>query len=142
MVDNFSDSSAFPKRLSIVGSFLKAQRETKKLSQKALGQLFSPPVTTQFISNVERGVTPLPPHHVPTIAKALDVSEREILATLEEEYSMKLTGGVKREPLHFQQGSSEEEYFRKVFNAFLLSDPKVKKDFEQYCESCLNVKRI
>src|SRR3954469_19062686 len=80
------------KRPKLVGEFIRKRREALGLSQRALGLLFEPAVTTQFISNVERGVTPLPPAHVPTLAKALLVSEDEIMSLLEREYSLKLSG--------------------------------------------------
>src|SRR5271163_2747168 len=78
------------KRPRLVGAYIRTRRESLGLSQRALGLLFAPPVTTQFISNVERGVTPLPPAHVPTLAKALSVAESEIMNLLEKEYSQKL----------------------------------------------------
>src|SRR3984957_15346979 len=80
------------KRPKIVGNFIRQRREALGLSQRALGLLFEPAVTTQFISNVERGVTPLPPAHVPTLTKALRVSESEMMALLEREYTQKLSG--------------------------------------------------
>ena len=49
------------KKPRLVGNFIRQKREALGLSQRALGQKFTPPVTTQFISNVERGVTPLSP---------------------------------------------------------------------------------
>src|SRR4051812_39391659 len=76
----------------LVGNFIRERRESLGLSQRALGLLFDPPVTTQFISNIERGVTPLPPVHVPTLTKALLVPEAEFTALLEREYALKLTG--------------------------------------------------
>src|ERR1700747_3131669 len=84
------------KRPKLVGNFIRERREALGLSQRALGLLFSPPVTTQFISNVERGVTPLPPAHVPTLCKALMVSEGELMALLEREYTVKLSGRLGR----------------------------------------------
>src|SRR6478609_9296856 len=80
------------KQPKLVGNFIKSRRTSLNLSQRALGLLFDPPVTTQFISNVERGVTPLPPAHVPTLTKALQVSESEMMGLLEKEYTMKLSG--------------------------------------------------
>src|SRR3989338_5404080 len=91
------------KRSKVVGEFIRKQREALGMSQKALGQLFSPPVTTQFISNVERGVTPLPPVHIPVLAKFLATTEMEIMALLEKEYALKLTGRLGR------SGTSPEE---------------------------------
>src|SRR3989338_6697609 len=75
-----------------VGNFIRQRREALGLSQRALGLLFTPPVTTQFISNVERGVTPLPPAHIPTLCRALKISESEVMAILEREYAVKLSG--------------------------------------------------
>lgn len=83
-------------RPKLVGNFIRQKREAAGLSQRALGLLFSPPVTTQFISNLERGVTPLPLNHIPTLVKALQVSETEIMSLLEREYTMKLSGRLAR----------------------------------------------
>jgi transcriptional regulator with XRE-family HTH domain len=80
----------------IVGTFIKSKRAKLGLSQKALGQLFEPAVTTQFISNLERGVTPLPTNHVPKLAKALQISEAELMALLEKEYAAKLSGKLSK----------------------------------------------
>lgn len=80
----------------IVGSFIKSRRSRLGLSQKALGQLFDPVVTTQFISNLERGVTPLPPNHVPKLATALQIPEPELMALLEKEYAAKLSGKLSK----------------------------------------------
>ena len=74
----------------ILGDFIRKRRETLGLSQKALGQLFEPPVTTQFISNLERGVTPLPPVHVSTLAEALKVAEVDLTFLMEKEYALRL----------------------------------------------------
>src|SRR5579884_1380614 len=84
------------KRPRLVGNYIRSRREALGLSQRALGLLFTPAVTTQFISNVERGVTPLPPAHVPTLAKALSVSDAEIMNLLEKEYSLKLNERLGR----------------------------------------------
>src|SRR5690349_10185472 len=84
------------KRGKLVGEFIRKRREALNLSQRSLGLLFSPPVTTQFISNVERGVTPLPPAHIPTLTKALNVSETELMALMEQEYAFKLSGRLGR----------------------------------------------
>lgn len=80
------------KKISLVGQFIKKRRTELGLSQKALGQAFQPAVTTQFISNIERGVTPLPPTHVATLCQALKISDSEIFALLEKDYALKLTG--------------------------------------------------
>jgi transcriptional regulator with XRE-family HTH domain len=75
----------------LVGNFIRQRREALNISQRALGQLFTPPVTTQFISNVERGVTPFPAGHVPVLAKVLQVSEKELMSVMEQEYALRLS---------------------------------------------------
>jgi transcriptional regulator with XRE-family HTH domain len=129
----------------LVGSYIRTRREAIKLSQRALGQMFQPPVTTQFISNVERGVTPLPPAHVPTLARALGTPEAEIMKILEKEYAMKLSGrlGVEgslpsssEEP---QSHSPEQEYLRRINDSYKKADEKTRAAFASVCETILNV---
>jgi len=74
-----------------VGSFIRQKREEKHLSQKELGQKFTPPVTTQFVSNLERGITPVPAVHINALVKGLDMNEHELMALMEKEYAAKLT---------------------------------------------------
>ena len=75
----------------LIGSFIRQKREILGLSQRELGQRLTPPVTTQFISNMERGVTPLPPTHIPALASALGVTESEITQVLEKEFLLKIS---------------------------------------------------
>src|SRR5437016_5507318 len=98
-----------PKRLKLVGEFIRKRREAAGMSQRALGLLFDPPVTTQFISNVERGVTPLPPVHIPVLAKALLVDEMELTSLLEREYAQKLSGRLGRPGEASAPGSGENQ---------------------------------
>ena len=74
-----------------VGAFIRQKREEKHFSQKELGQKFSPPVTTQFVSNLERGITPVPAVHIQALVKGLDLNEHELMALMEKEYAAKLT---------------------------------------------------
>ena len=69
----------------------KHKREEKHLSQKELGQKFTPAVTTQFVSNLERGITPVPAVHIQALVKGLDINEHELMALMEKEYAAKLT---------------------------------------------------
>ena len=93
MIDDQSNQKPVltKKQPGLVGQFIREKRERLNLSQKALGQRFQPSVTTQFISNVERGVTPLPPTHVSMLAQALQIKEDEIRNILEQEYAQKLS---------------------------------------------------
>src|SRR5690606_28317860 len=106
MVD---DSKGQPRNPRLVGTFIRQRRDALRLSQRALGQLFDPPVTTQFISNVERGVTPLPPAHVPTLAKALVADENEIMSLLEREYAVKLSGRLGKDASLNGHGTPREQ---------------------------------
>ncbi len=98
-----------------------------------------PPVTTQFISNVERGVTPLPPAHVPTIAKALGVEDVEIFNLLEQEFSQKLSG-------RFGKGSparaalcSHCSLAKSLIEAYKKADSTARARFAEACKNVLNV---
>ena len=142
------------KRPRLVGNYIRSRREALGLSQRALGLLFTPPVTTQFISNVERGVTPLPPAHVPTLAKALSVSDSEMMNLLEKEYSLKLNERLGRPEAPLNGPESIEAlshslgltiapgdlaFMQSLYNAYKQADPKTRQTFAIVCESILNV---
>jgi len=150
-----SDSSRPPK---LVGSFIRTRREALGLSQRALGLLFAPPVTTQFISNVERGVTPLPPAHVPTLVKALMVSEEELMSLLEREYTVKLSGrlgkaadastngvadgggGMVTMP-HLIIATPDYDFMRTLYDAYRQADGKTRQAFATVVESMLSMRK-
>ncbi|MBI4925842.1 MAG: helix-turn-helix transcriptional regulator [Bdellovibrio sp.] len=121
--------SKYPK---LVGEFIKQKREDLGLSQKELGQLFDPPVTTQFISNVERGVTPLPPSHVAFLTKALNVAEEEVMTLLEKEYAVKLSSrlgkvnSTNKCPNLLISDPVEFELMKKLYEFFSKANPKDK----------------
>jgi transcriptional regulator with XRE-family HTH domain len=148
------------KRPKLVGNFIRQQREKLHLSQRALGLLFDPPVTTQFISNVERGVTPLPPAHVPLLTKALQVSEAEIMSLLKSEYTFKLSGrlgiaqddvGSANRPVimmpksasdqsnssHIEVLAQDYPFIRALYQAYRGADMKTRETFSKLCETSL-----
>jgi len=137
------------KRPRLVGAFIRQRREAVGLSQRALGLLFSPAVTTQFISNLERGVTPLPPAHIPTLCRALQISEAELLALLEREYSAKLSGRLGKEgALDAGTGGSslavdprDLAFMRNLYDAYRGADDKTRAAFETVCESILKLSK-
>src|SRR5689334_20936874 len=141
MVDN--------QRPKLVGAFIRQRREGLGLSQRALGLIFEPAVTTQFISNVERGVTPLPPAHVPTLCKALQVSEGEIMSLLEQEYTLKLSGRLRRDGgatlVNTQSANAlsisthDYSFMRSLYEAFRQADASTRQAFFSVCESILKV---
>ncbi|NDD91112.1 XRE family transcriptional regulator [bacterium] len=137
---------------SLVGSFLRSRRESVKLSQRQLGLRFKPPVTTQFISNLERGVTPLPAHHIPTLTKELQLSEAELLSLLEREYAQKINDRIHREPKEAESGvtpstlrslvvqEKDAEFIRAIYHAYSLADPETQRNFVSMCEKILRVR--
>lgn len=139
------------RRLRLVGEFIKARRESLRLSQRALGLLFEPPVTTQFISNIERGVTPLPPIHVPALAKILTVSELELMVLLEKEFAHKLSEklgnpatsggptGESNDPLSLVVANSDYPFMKSLYESYRVADEKTRKAFETICENMLKL---
>ncbi|MBY0470050.1 helix-turn-helix domain-containing protein [bacterium] len=136
----------------IVGNYIRERRESAGLSQKALGQLFSPPVTTQFISNIERGVTPLPPVHISTLTKALNIPENELLTLMEKEYLAKLSGRLDPHSNGVAHGAHDpsatwpdvkvapEDFLliHKLYDAYKNAGPEKRQEFLALCESVLN----
>lgn len=134
----------------LVGNFIREKREALGLSQRALGQLFVPAVTTQFISNVERGVTPLPPTHVPTLSKALSVPEAEIMSVLEREYAVRLTGrlGIEGQSTDATLGQTRvsvapEDFalMQAIYEAYRKASEDNQKSFIQACQNILRIHR-
>lgn len=116
-----------------VGAFIRQKREEKGLSQKELGQKFEPPVTTQFVSNLERGITPVPAVHVQALVRGLEINEQELMILMEKEYAAKLTHKIAGQ--HMEPNSdapavivvprSEEAFFKMLvqnFNSLSESD--------------------
>ena len=135
----------------IVGEFIKKRREALNISQKSLGLAFNPPVTTQFISNLERGVTPLPHSHVAVIAKALQTTEAEIAALLEREYAMKLSNrlgtavGSDHDATALHSASSlvvdheHLEFMKRLYSAYRSADSSQKHSFVEMCKNILKM---
>jgi len=131
-------------KATVVGAYLRKRREELGISQKALGGLFEPAVTTQFVSNVERGVTPLPANHVPTLAKVLQVTESELMAVLEKDYAQRLTAKLGKHELHAMGDPSslkfvgvepeQEEFWKKVVHLYDGSGHEAKERFHRVCE--------
>lgn len=138
------------KKTRLVGEFIKKKRVALALSQKELGMLFNPPVTTQFISNVERGVTPLPPTHVVFLAKALSTSESEFMTLLEKEYAQKLNerlgkqgdeiSGIGSGVLPSMLVSRADfDFMKNLYDAYQEADSSTKQAFATVCESILKL---
>jgi transcriptional regulator with XRE-family HTH domain len=140
------------KMLKIVGGFIRQKREAKNLSQRSLGLLFTPAVTTQFISNIERGVTPLPPTHVPILAAALDIKEEELMSLLEREFTAKLSGRLGKsgsgESANGTPAASDSTQFlaiagphfsfiQDLYEAYRAADPASRSAFENVTQRML-----
>jgi transcriptional regulator with XRE-family HTH domain len=130
-------SSLSPQPPSLVGIFIREKREALSLSQRALGQKFEPTVTTQFISNIERGVTPLPPSHVSTVANALGFDRCELFSVMVREYSAR----IRREAGDPDLAADDADscYIYDVCQAYREADPAIRAEFEKICERMLNV---
>lgn len=65
----------------MIGKKIKNARLKKNLSQGDLAKtlMLSSP---QFVSNIERGVAPLPPKYIPILSKELGFSEQELVDDL------------------------------------------------------------
>jgi transcriptional regulator with XRE-family HTH domain len=136
-------------KIKIVGEYIRAKRELIGLSQKALGLGFEPKVTTQFISNLERGVTPLPHMHIPTLAKLLNVKESEIASLLEKEYAFKLNqklgyalpseGDLQASIQSVIVSDSDYNFMNELYRAYKSADVQTKEAFSSACQSLLRL---
>ena len=131
---------------NIVGQFIRTERERKGLSQKSLGQMFSPPVTTQFISNIERGVTPLPPVHIQTLTKIFELDEEIFLDVFEREYVTKLSQQVGRPDYASNHAAGKSLYvanqnfdlMKKFVDAFQGADATSQEQMKRTIETLIS----
>jgi hypothetical protein len=124
-------------------------------------------VTTQFISNIERGVTPLPPAHISTLTRALKIPEEDLMHTLEREYSMKISNRVGRPELAMQDyvpggltpgqyarapidssdqsvlsiESGDRALFAKIYEGYKSADETVKESFQNMADTVLHLSK-
>ena len=98
-----------------IGQFIREKRLEAGLSQRALGKAFDCEVTTQFISNVERGVCPMPVYKIPELARVLKCDPNEIVAVMCEEYESLLLSSIYgfKENLISQTKTQNEEVCQK-----------------------------
>jgi len=75
---------------NIIGNFIREKRTKKGISQGDLGKRLGYG-SAQFISNLERGLAPLPPKIMKDLTKYLDISEREMLSIMLKEHEVYLT---------------------------------------------------
>jgi hypothetical protein len=89
---------------------------------------------------------------VPTLAKALQAHETEIMQLLEKEYSAKLTERLGRtehdgmEPTGGVPGLTiqpmDMEFMKILYRAYQQADPKTRQTFASVCETILNVPKV
>ena len=131
------------KSLNIVGQFVREKREALGISQRSLGLLFNPAVTTQFISNIERGVTPLPTIHIATLVKNLKLTESELIHMMEKEYAAKITNKVGLPMGHGPPGSPipghDHAFITRLSQAFHLADQNTQTAFKDACRTILKL---
>ena len=103
-------------------------------------------------------MTPLPPHHVPILARELRVEEGELLSLLEREYAQKISDRMHRQTVDAgapQSGAEgvvtsstlknlvveekDAEFIRAVYQAYSLADTATKENFASLCEKILRM---
>ncbi|MBL7717182.1 MAG: helix-turn-helix transcriptional regulator [Bdellovibrionales bacterium] len=130
------------KRLKIVGQFIRSGREKVGISQRELGLKLNPAVTTQFISNVERGITPLPVDHVAAVARALELSESDLYAVMEREYAFKITGGRSVSSNTVDPTSPVGQIVDAVATAFEKADSGRRREWAEITARILNAPNL
>lgn len=139
-----------PTQPRIIGKHIRERRKSLGISQRALGQLFQPTVTTQFISNVERGVTPLPTVHIDTICDVLKIPKEEMQRLMEQEYAAKLSGRLGGLPTpppseptpgsnSMNVRSQDLEFMKRVYSSYVQAGPETQQAFKKVCHTILNL---
>lgn len=122
------------KKTSFLGSFIKTKRTELGLSQKALGSLLEPPVTTQFISNIERGATPLPAVHIQKLCQHLKIKEEDLILVMEKQYAEKLSHRVGLPLGTNPTASGLPSWWGNLAQNYLSSNKETQEQFIRACE--------
>ena len=142
-MENISKKS-LAKSPNWVGAFIRQKREDKGFSQKELGQRFEPAVTTQFVSNLERGITPIPAVHVQALVRALEIREQELMLLMEKEYAAKLTHkiagqsmeiGSEHAPAVIVVPRADEEFFNWMVQSYNNLNESDRQQFKGQLKS-------
>lgn len=121
-----------------LAEFIKLRREALSLSQKDLALTFSPPVSTQFISNLERGVTPVPHSQIETLSQSLKCEAHEIVTLLQMDLGQKFSSDSLK-ITRLDIGAEHAPLFQAIYKGFLAASPNTQQSFVRQCESMLNV---
>ena len=77
-----------------IGNLVKQGREKKKRSQADIAEALGLK-TAQSISNIERGVSPLPPMHFKKLGEILGVPKQKFVDAALAEYAIALKKGMR-----------------------------------------------
>ena len=135
------------RRITLVGDFIRNRRQALKISQQKLGQLLTPPVTTQFMSNIERGITPLPTHHLSCLARALKIKEHDLSELMEKELKLKFLGkigGISKPANEMIAAvkNHDVEFINKIYAAYQAADSATQKTFKEVSAALLKMKAV
>ena len=78
------------KRIGFAGDYIRRGRERLGYSQRGLAKAFSPELSNQFISNVERGHTPIPPRLISYLVDLLELDADVLFGLIEREFALNL----------------------------------------------------
>lgn len=76
-------------------TFLKVARESKDLTQAEMGKLLK--VDTQFVSNIERGISAIPAKYFPVINKHLGVPILKMENYMIERYRLRMRSEYRKQ---------------------------------------------
>lgn len=71
------------------GHIIRNARLKLGLSQKSVANELGYD-SAQFVSNIERGVSDVPPVHIPKLVNLLKIDKKKVYKLLEKEYSQKI----------------------------------------------------
>ena len=81
------------KRSEAQGKLIKDRREELKLPQRKIADRLK--VHKQFISNIERGLAPIPPYYIAKLCAILELKPEAVINAVMVDYRNEYTGGIK-----------------------------------------------
>jgi len=77
-----------------LGQAIKAAREGRGVTQRSLADALGL-TSAQFVSNIERGIAPLPAHYIPILCRLLGMSEKMLIDLATEAYRRRMRAAIR-----------------------------------------------
>jgi len=119
-----------------LGNFLKERRISNGLTQKDMANRLGLK-SSQFVSNIERGIAAIPLRHVESYSKVLNVSANELLVKVKEEKVRIMSSKYRSNDIIFTK--KEDIFFKEFINTIESYRPNQRAKLKKVLRNLLDI---